>query len=161
LNTLGLSILGQSVQVECPDPEARGLLTQKFGPMVAADPVSTSPTHLNYVVRREQGTDRFSFWRTDGPLLSTQGIGGFLYSFEKDLTIELQRLRQDLYFLHAAALQHNGGAVVLVGESKSGKSTMSWALTHHGFRYLSDELSPIDLQTMTVIPFPASFRSTL
>ena len=31
---------------------------------------------------------------------------------------------------------------------------MTWALSHHGFRYLSDELAPIDPGTLRVHPFP-------
>jgi ABC-type cobalamin/Fe3+-siderophores transport system ATPase subunit len=44
--------------------------------------------------------------------------------------------------------------VMLVGESGSGKSTTTWALLHHGCRYFSDELGPVDLQTGTVYPYP-------
>jgi hypothetical protein len=43
---------------------------------------------------------------------------------------------------------------MLVAASGSGKSTMTWALVHHGFRYLSDELGPIDLKTWKVCPYP-------
>jgi hypothetical protein len=30
----------------------------------------------------------------------------------------------------------------------------TWGLLHHGFRYLSDELSPVELDSLTVLPFP-------
>ena len=45
-------------------------------------------------------------------------------------------------------------AWLLVGESGNGKSTTAWGLLHHGFRYLSDELSPIDLTTLQVHAYP-------
>ncbi len=70
------------------------------------------------------------------------------------MIVELQTLRQDLYFVHAAALQSEGRVLILVGESGAGKSTTTWALSHHGFRYLSDELSPICLESLTILPFP-------
>jgi hypothetical protein len=66
----------------------------------------------------------------------------------------LQRLRRDLYFIHAAALEFAGKAYMLVAPSGSGKSTTTWALLHHGFQYLSDELGPIDLKTLEVYPYP-------
>jgi hypothetical protein len=31
---------------------------------------------------------------------------------------------------------------------------MTWALLHHGFRYMSDELAPIDFESMRVLPYP-------
>jgi len=77
-----------------------------------------------------------------------------LYAAEKDLTIELQKQRSDLYFLHAAALALSDNAFLLVAPSGSDKSTTIWELMHHGFSYLSDELSPVDLTTMEVHGYP-------
>ena len=79
--------------------------------------------------------------------------GNFLFRMEKEITIEVQKLRPDLYFLHAAVLDYNGLGVMLVANSGGGKSTTTWALCHHGFRYLSDELAPIDLKTLEVFPY--------
>ncbi len=78
----------------------------------------------------------------------------FLFLFEKDMTIELQKLRRDLYFVHSAVLEFAGTAFMLVAASGSGKSTITWELLHHGFRYLSDELGPVDLKTLKVCPYP-------
>ncbi len=77
-----------------------------------------------------------------------------LFLLEKDLTVELQKRRPDLYFLHSAALEWNGKVCLLAAEAGSGKSTTTWALLHHGFRYLSDELSPVDVEAMRVFPYP-------
>ncbi len=75
---------------------------------------------------------------------------------EKDLVVELQQRRPDLYFLHSAALEWNGKACLLAADSGGGKSTTTWALLHNGFRYLSDELSPVDLDTLNVFPYPSA-----
>lgn len=77
-----------------------------------------------------------------------------LYYFEKMMTIALEELRSDLYFLHAGALEYGGTACILVAESGAGKSTTTWALLHNGFRYLSDELAPVDLESLEVMPYP-------
>jgi hypothetical protein len=61
-------------------------------------------------------------------------------------------------FLHAACLEWRGKAFLMAAESGSGKSTMSWGLLHHGFRYLSDELSPIGLEPMQVWPYPQALK---
>jgi hypothetical protein len=80
--------------------------------------------------------------------------GELLFLFDKELTVELEKQRPDLYFVHAAVLAFGNEAVMLVGKSGSGKSTTTWALLHHGWRYFSDELGPLDLQTGEVYPYP-------
>src|SRR5262249_15342606 len=80
--------------------------------------------------------------------------GDLLFQLEKEITIEIQKLRPDLYFLHAAVLEYHGLGLMLVAQSGGGKSTTAWALSHYGFRYLSDELAPIDLSTLQVLPYP-------
>jgi len=56
--------------------------------------------------------------------------------------------------MHAAALERNGGVTLVVAPSGGGKSTTAWALLHRGFRYASDELAPIDLESGEVHGFP-------
>jgi hypothetical protein len=80
--------------------------------------------------------------------------GEFLFQFEKDMTVQLQKLRHELYFLHGAALEFAGRSILLVAASGVGKSTTTWGLLHHGFRYLSDELAPVRLESMEVYPYP-------
>jgi hypothetical protein len=80
--------------------------------------------------------------------------GQLLYLLDSDLSVQLQRFRRDLYFLHAAVLVRDGRAALLVGASGSGKSTAAWALTHHGFRYAGDELAPLDVERLSVHPCP-------
>ena len=80
--------------------------------------------------------------------------GEFLMLLETELSIEVQKRRPELFFLHAAALEHQGRAVLLIGASGAGKSTAAWGLAHAGFGYLSDELAPLDPVTLDVAPYP-------
>ena len=77
-----------------------------------------------------------------------------VYFLEKLITIDLQKQRTDLYFVHSSALERNGGVIMIAAESGTGKSTTAWALLQHGFQYLSDELAPIDPARMEVHPYP-------
>lgn len=86
--------------------------------------------------------------------LITQELGEFIFLFEKDLTIALQNIRNDLFFVHAAAVVYKDQAALLIAPSGTGKSTTTWAAINSGFDYLSDELAAIDLNTMTVWPYP-------
>lgn len=66
-----------------------------------------------------------------------------IYEIEGEVVVRAQLKQPEWVYLHAAALASGNRAVLLVGESGAGKSTFCWALTHFGFRYLSDELAPL------------------
>ena len=144
-----LRVLGQRVQVDCIAPTVQALLKANFGAMAATD---NEPADLRYTVNCTGAA--FSVAREGQGPLTGVGLGDLLYLLEKDVTVELQKRRSDLLFLHSAAVEWGGKAYLFAAEAGSGKSTTTWALLHHGFRYLSDELSPIDLDSLMVLPYP-------
>jgi hypothetical protein len=148
MRILSLCMFGRQIRVHCEDPETYALLTsvydQLWHPGGAAD--------LQYVVSTFPGI--FHIERKGAEPLRAEDAGEFLFLFEKDVTIELQKLRADLYFVHAAVVEFAGKAIMLVAPSGAGKSTTTWALLHHDFHYASDELAAVDLQTLTVHPYP-------
>lgn len=73
---------------------------------------------------------------------------------EKELTIQLQLRRPELFFLHAAAVARDQRCLVISAPSGVGKSTLCWTLCHNGFSYMSDELAPIDLDSMQAYGYP-------
>jgi hypothetical protein len=130
----------------------RELLVAVHRGMPSAD---TQRPALRYSVRVTRGPTVLMLSRIGGgPRLSADDTADLVFLLEKDLTVFLQRRRPDLLFLHSAALAWQDRAVLLVGESGGGKSTTAFALLHEGFRYLSDELAPIDLRAMSVVPYP-------
>lgn len=148
--SLAFLVLGQRVRIDCVVPAVRGLLTAIFGAMATAE--TDVPTDLQYTVSCTGET--FSIVREGQEPLTGKGLGDLLFILEKDMTVELQRRRSDLLFLHSAAVEREGKVYLLAAESGCGKSTTTWALLHHAFRYLSDELGPIDLGSLSVLPFP-------
>ncbi len=108
---------------------------------------------LEYRIETRKIGPKFVLMREGGPALDCEDFGDLLYLLEGDLTIELQKRRPDLFFLHSAAIDWRGMVCLLAAESGSGKSVTTWGLLHHGFRYLSDELSPIDLESMLIAPY--------
>lgn len=112
-----------------------------------------STIDLDYTVGRDGADAAFYIARPGRKALTAPDDGTFLALFDEDIAIELQKLRRELYFVHAAVLSR-GEAVMLVAKPGGGKSTLTWALLHHGFGFLSDELAPVDLDTLEVHPYP-------
>src|SRR5262245_7441629 len=149
--SLHFLILGQRVEISCAAPSARALLTANFGAMAVAKNDGRAP-ELRYTV--DCTATGFSVAREGHEPITGVGPSDLLYVLEKDLTVEVQRRRPELLFLHSAAVEWEGKAYLFAAESGSGKSTTTWALLCHGFGYLSDELSPIDLDSLVVLAYP-------
>jgi hypothetical protein len=146
--SLSFDFFGVEVEIVTTDPGCRKLLSGDFG---FFETRRRNPA-LRYVVC--QAVDGvFEIVRDTQSSLSASDDGDFLFQLEKEITIEIQKRRPDLYFLHAAVLDYHDLGLLLVANSGGGKSTTTWALSHHGFRYLSDELAPIDLKTLEVFPY--------
>lgn len=150
---LRFSLFGQSVLVACETGEDAALLEAVYGAFACPDGSAAPGDMLAYTIGRGSAGS-FLLRREGEDPVHAANDGMLLFHFEKDLVVELQKRRRDLYFLHAAALERDGRALLLVAESGAGKSTTAWGLLHHGFRYASDELAPIDLATGLVHGFP-------
>ena len=110
------------------------------------------PIQLEYVIRTE----------ADGYCLDRPGnrapvraldLGALVYEVESDIVIRLQLGRPDLLFLHAAVISNEHSSCIVTGPSGAGKSTTCWGMLHHGFRYTSDELAPIETSNVRIHPY--------
>ena len=149
---LCFEVLGRSVRIDCADSALRAVLAANYAAM--AQLKEDGPFDLHYHVWRNKQPPGFALSRPDASASSAANPGDLLFLLERDLVVELQRRRPEFLFLHSAALDLRGRACLLVGESGAGKSTTTWALLHHDFHYLSDELSPVDVETLQVHGYP-------
>lgn len=147
---MNLLILGQHVRIRC-DPGLIEVLADVFGPM-AVDGLERSPDFCYEITG--SADQAFMIDRAGMTSLPARDLDGLVYGLEKDITVEIQRRRGDLLFLHAAVIEWQGRVALLAANSGGGKSTTTWGLLNSGFGYLSDELCPIDLEAMTVHPYP-------
>jgi hypothetical protein len=151
--SLDLSIFGCLVSVQVDTKSVANLLLDIYGAFKVEKPIDRPV--MQYDIRRCSGsTSAFSVYRDKSLVGTSETLGFLLYIFEKDLTIALQEVRSDLYFLHAAVLEWEGKGVIIIAPSGTGKSTTAWALLNNGFRYLSDELAPIGLTEGVVYGYP-------
>ena len=61
-----------------------------------------------------------------------------------------------LVWLHAASAASEYGAIVLPGPWGVGKTTLALELYDRGWSFLSDDVTPLNPQARTVVPFPAT-----
>lgn len=150
---LEFCIFDRCVRVRCDDERFRYLILANYG--VFAQPADHAD--LDYTVRRH-ASGGFYITRNGETVVnetSSEAVDYLLvYLLEKLITIDLEKLRTDLYFVHSSVVERDGRAVMIVAESGTGKSTTAWALLRHGFSYLSDELAPIDPASVEVHPYP-------
>lgn len=144
--------LEQAITLTCDDPAFRNILSMDFGAMMSDR--DCEECHLNYHIEHVDDDTALALARDSEELVIADDQSYLLHVLEQDILIELQKRRAKLLFFHAAALEWQGRTIMLAAESGGGKSTTTFALLHHGFRYLSDELSPIDLGDLSVHPFP-------
>ena len=104
------------------------------------------------IERRGSGT--YAVTTPDGEPRAAGSLHEAIWHFGDFATVELQLARPELYFLHAAVLEHRRSAFLLVGESGGGKTTLTWSLLQGDCRLLSDELAPVELEGTRVWPYP-------
>lgn len=141
-------IFDRIIKAECADTRAAELLSRIYSEFLT----EARQPDLEYGLSRTAPTN-FELTTPDTKI-PADDEADLIYFFEKEMTIALEKLRADLFFIHGAALHRAGKTVGLIAPSGSGKSTTAWALLHHGFEYLSDELIPVDPATMSVSPYP-------
>lgn len=59
--------------------------------------------------------------------------------------------------IHAGALSYANQGILLVAPSMHGKTTLTLKLLHDGFKFLSDDIAPLGLDSSLLYPFPRSF----
>jgi len=84
------------------------------------------------------------------PLPLSQG----LLAAEMAMNLQIALGERRFLLLHAACVERDGRALILTGESGSGKSTMSALLMDAGWRFLGDEFVLVDPASGSVFPFP-------
>lgn len=149
---LHLHVMGCNFTIHCQaSTETSRALVSAFGGLRVSMP-DTSRTCIHYTIRQDHTGIQLE---ANSVLQQAVDLGDLLYLVDKGITLALQEVRKELCFVHGGAvIAPNGQVVVLTAASGSGKSTATWALLHHGFDYLSDELAPIDPGSLQVLSYP-------
>jgi hypothetical protein len=142
-------LLGCRIGLDLLDHETGAAWETVYGPLAE----DSAEVDLEYSLGRRSRDGVLGVRRVGGRSQSAENIGELLGLFDGDLSIELQKLRRELLFVHAGVVTIGGGAILLAGPPGAGKSTTCWGLSHYGFTYLSDELAPLELEPLRVQSF--------
>jgi len=145
-----MELLSTRITILCDDYAVFDALTLAYDALVVAAHDSAG---LSYRVVRN-GSKGYVLAVHDGTEVPCENLYDILFNLDKWLTLDVQKRRPDLLFIHAAALEFAGKGCLLVAPSGAGKSTTAWALLHHGFNYLSDEHAVINRNTLQLEPYP-------
>ncbi len=151
MTLISLSIFDIRISIQCETPVIAEVILKGFSAFVVD--AESSAYDLRYQLTHAPSNSYHIAREGQAPIVAKNNYE-LLYYFEKDLTIELELSRKDLFFVHGAVLELDGKAFLISAPSGSGKSTTTWALLHHGFNYLSDELAPIEIDSLRILPFP-------
>jgi hypothetical protein len=149
LEKLFIDFDGQQIEVETDAPEVRELLAEEFSMMLTPEAsavvgnITVGRTDDGIRVRGEQ---EFDLGRLDATVACE--------CVKHEVLKHFVRLRKDLLWLHAGAVERNGSALVFPGESGRGKSTLVTLLARNGWGFLSDEIVPLRMDAEEVFAYP-------
>lgn len=122
-------------------------------PLTSAAPGAPEPAVLSLVDFGPNDPPRFRVY-LDGHRRWSDGHDDLLVPTAlEELTEMAIDDRPGRLLLHAGAVEREGRVVVVAGDSGRGKSTLTAALVHRGFRYLTDEVAAVEPGSLGVEPF--------
>jgi hypothetical protein len=139
---------GQQLVVRSDAAEIIDFVSRTYRPMLVPR-LTTSAGWIE--VRRAEG-EYVLDW-ADGP-----DFHGDLESVCRYLRHQVQlrfiRERSDLLWLHAGAVEREGRCLLISGPTGHGKSSLVTLLCERGWRMLSDDVAPVRMDTLEVLPYP-------
>jgi hypothetical protein len=108
----------------------------------------------------EEGDGHHSVWNPNNMVCTHAGTEFALLTLEGQLRSWVAVNAPDAIFVHAGVVGHEGKAIVIPGDSFSGKTTLVAELVRRGAAYFSDEFAVIDENGLVhPYPKPLSIRS--
>jgi hypothetical protein len=140
-------ILDRVIEIRGDSDSGTAAIRASYGHLQIPDGIP----HLSYSI--EATSSPALRIRRHTEVIPVQRPEDLLMHFDDDLVVQLQLLRPDLYFQHAAVVCLDERSYLFPAPRGHGKSTLAWALLQHGLRYSSDELGAIHPTDMAVAPF--------
>lgn len=97
--------------------------------------------------------DGYRIEGSDPRVISDPEVDYLLNCVKHEVLFEFMRARRDLLWLHAAAIERGGCAMLLCGPSGQGKSTLASLLCERGWRMMSDDVAPVRADRTEVLSY--------
>lgn len=152
---VSLSVLGSGFTVVSDDERMTALVRELWEPFVVA-----GPQRPDFELSIRQGEGR---WRLDGPPhppVASEDPWLIAASLRNSVSGAAIAGAGPIVPVHGAAVEKDGTFLVLAGPPKAGKTTLVLELLDRGWLLVTDDLVPLDPETLTARPFqkPLSVR---
>jgi len=147
---LSVGLATHQVIIESDDVVLLENLTTFYQLMRVVD--DTLPIAGTLTVERDGG--QYRLVRDHQIAIPTDAILPIVRRVVHAVTDMLMEARRDLLWFHAGAVAHGERAVLLPGLPGRGKSTLVGNLCMQGWRYLSDEIAPLDYTSGMIMAYP-------
>lgn len=115
--------------------------------------VVASPTTSVGSIEVQHSNGKFVFDLADGSPFrgDLQSVCRYL---KQQVQLRFVQARSDLVWLHAGAVERHGKCLVIAGPTACGKSNLVTLLCERGWRMISDDVAPLRIDTLEVLPYP-------
>ena len=153
MDELFIEFDGRQLKVRTDIPGARDLFERIYRPMLV--PHLTSSAGRLDLVRNGAGYTVRGLEMVDTLEQPVELLTNYL---TREVLLLFIKARPDLLWIHAAAAEKDGSALLIAGPSGQGKSTLATRLCEIGWRFLSDDTAPVRMDADEVLPFPQAAR---
>jgi hypothetical protein len=147
-STLYVEFDRQQVRFMTDQADIHGQVASNFSRMLV-----TRPTQLVGAVTLRGLADGFQLEDETDRFFSELNRTALHAFVNEAIRVQFMRARPDLLWLHAAAVERRGAAVLIVGASGQGKSTLSTLLCKKGWQLMSDDVAPLLMTENKVLPY--------
>ncbi|MDX6751330.1 hypothetical protein SH611_16065 [Geminicoccaceae bacterium 1502E] len=145
---------GVPVAIACDDPDLDPMVQALFAPLRM--PGAASPAHR---LRLAPDGRRLVLWADGQALAASEDPDHALGLLIDALIDRAWPAARWMAVVHAGAVADARGAVLLPAPSGGGKSTLAAGLVAAGWRFLSDDIAPIDAGRGEVAPVPLALSA--
>ncbi|MBN2602219.1 MAG: hypothetical protein JXR87_09520 [Candidatus Marinimicrobia bacterium] len=109
-------------------------------------------TDINYIITRTD--QKYFLYRNGRKTHQNNDSHKIIYALEWQIINDFLHAYKNKIKFHAASLAYHNKGALFIGNSGTGKTSLSIMLMKHHWQLLSDEFGILDLKNLRVYPFP-------